>query len=137
MLQRGKLPLLPHAQVPVENNNAPNFQQAVMQQQQAAIPGGPGPMSVEELEARLRGPGTSSAVPPKIDQNFEQNAIHQPNRCTTPQQQDMAAFKKLVRATIQPKIEHKRSTRSLRALSLWASQIPNETIIRFLVAVYQ
>lgn len=73
----------------MENNNAPNFQQP-------AMPGGPGPMSVEELEARLRGPGPSNPTPPKVEQNFEQIAIQQPNRSTTPPQQDMAAFQKLV-----------------------------------------
>lgn len=95
MLQRGKLAPQNHA---IENNNIMNFQHAAMQQQSGAMPGGPGgPMSVEELEARLRGPNTSNPAPPKIEQNFEQNTIQQPNRSTTPQQQDMAAFKKLVR----------------------------------------
>lgn len=96
MLQRGKLAPQNHA---TENNNIMNFQQAAMQQQGAMAggAGGPGgPMSVEELEARLRGPNTSNPIPLKIEQNFEQNTMQQPNRSTTPQQQDMAAFKKLV-----------------------------------------
>lgn len=68
-----------------ENNNPQNFQQPPMTHQ--AIMGNHGPLSVEELEARLRQPGPSA--------NISSNNI--PNDMKNSQQQDMIAFKKLVR----------------------------------------
>lgn len=78
----------------LENNNQQNFQQPAAPHQ--SMMSSHGPLSVEELEARLRVSGASNTVAPNMERhNFEHNQI-QSNKSATPQQQDMIAFKKLV-----------------------------------------
>lgn len=84
----GMAPPLPHQML--ENNNPHEFQQPMVHQ---SMMGNHGPLSVEELEARLRQAGPTVS-------NSSNNIPNDVAAMKNSQQQDMIAFKKLVKFQI-------------------------------------